>query len=318
MSTNIQELLALANAAAAEGPDMNEAQKGGGGGRLLPAGYAFGRLIEYIELGQHAQEFQGKAKEPALEVQLGFALWGDGYQNEDGTPYIIRPYRFSISRNEKARAFLLFKSLNWKGTAKSFGQLLGETFLVKIVHEAKSKTDQTLVSRIDLKGFLPPLDPVTRAPYNIQDVPVSEYRLFLWSHPTKAGWDSLFVDGKYDDGQSKNFLQEHIMAAVDFQGSPLQQLLFSAGVPALPTAAVAPPVAPVAPVAPAPAAPAVAAPTPLPVAPGVAPVAAPFVPAPAAAVPAPPAPAPVTAPIGIAPPAMPPLPPTFPSNPAQP
>lgn len=237
------ELLALANEAAELGPDMNEAVKGGGGARLLPEGYALGRLIEYVELGNHAQEFQGKAKEPALEVQLGFALWGQGYQNEDGTPYIIRPYSFSISRNEKARAFLLFKAMNWKLTAKSFAQLLGDGYLVKIVHEAKSKTDATVVSRIDLKGFLPPHDQLTRQPYPIPDVPDEQYRLFMWNRPTKAGWDALHVDGKYDDGKSKNFVQEKMMAALDFQGSPLQQLLFSDQIPALP---VGPAVAPAA------------------------------------------------------------------------
>ncbi len=315
------ELQALANAAAEQGPDMNEAQKGGGGARLLPEGYAFGRLVEYVELGQHAQEFQGKAKDPALEVQIGFALWGQGYQNEDGTPYIVRPYPFAISRNEKARAFLLFKSLNWKGTAKSFGQLLGETFLVKIVHEAKSKTDATLVSRIDLKGFLPPLDPVTRQPYSIQDIPVSEYRLFLWSHPTKAGWDSLFMDGKWDDGRSKNIVQEKIMSALDFQGSPLQQLLFSSGIPALPTAPAAPPAAPAPAMAPTPSPAIPAAPAPLPVAPGV-PVAAPLAPlpvAPAAAV-VPPSLPPQVLPVPpVAPSAIPAgSPTTFPSNPVAP
>lgn len=242
----MEELLALANAAAEQGPDMNEAVKGGGGARLLPAGMALGRLIEVVELGNHAQEFQGKAKDPALEVQLGFALWGEArdmagnlvgtYHEADGTPSIVRPYSFAVSRNEKARAYLLFKALNWKGTAKSFAQLLGQTFLVKIVHEAKSKTDATLVSRIDLKGFLPPLDPLSRQPYPIPDVPLSEYRLFLWSHPTKEGWDSLHIEGQYDDGKSKNFVQEKILNATDFMGSPLQQLLFNAGVTALPTA----------------------------------------------------------------------------------
>lgn len=58
--SNLAELLALANAAAETGPDMNVAVKGGGGGRLLPEGYAFGTLIEYIEYGNQPQEFQGK------------------------------------------------------------------------------------------------------------------------------------------------------------------------------------------------------------------------------------------------------------------
>lgn len=311
-----QELLALANQAAETAADMNEAVKGGGG-RLLPEGYAFGRLIEYIELGKHPQEFGGVAKEPALEVQLAFALWGQGYQNEDGTPYILRPFRFAVSRNEKAKAFKLFKALNWKGTAKTFAQLLGETYLVKIVNAAKSKTDATLVSRIDFNGFLPPLDPVTRAPYSIQDVGPGDYRLFLWDHPNKTCWDSLYVEGKFDDGGSKNRNQEYILEAVDFAGSPLEQLLAGSGLalPSAPAAAVAaPPVAAAAPAVPvAPVAPAIA-----PVAPAVAPVAplAPVAPVAPVAAAVPPSPKLPVSPVAPVLPSVIPvgLPTTFPSN----
>lgn len=241
----MQELLDLANEAAQEGPNMNEAVKGGTS-RLLPAGYAFARLVEVVELGNHAQEFQGQKKDPAPEIQLGFALYNTAdrvYQNDDGTPYIIRPYSFALSQNDKARAFLLFKALNWKGTATSFGQLLGQAFLAKIVHEAKSKTDATVVSRLDLKGFLPPLDAASGMPYPVPEPDLSLMRLFLWARPVKAAWDALYVAGQYEakDGkpaQSKNFTQEKIMSALNFEGSPLQQLLMASGIQALPTAAV--------------------------------------------------------------------------------
>ena len=316
MSAKLAALQALAAQDVAEsGIDLNEAVKGGGGGRLLPEGYAFGRLVEYIEFGNQPQEFQGQAKDPALEFTLGFALTGQGYQNDDGTPYIVRTYNTALSRNEKSRAFKLFKALNWKGTAKSFAQLLGETFLVKIKQVPKSKTDPKIVSRIDLDGFLPPLDPVTRQPYPVAEAPDDMYRLFLWSRPTKEAWDSLYIEGEYE-GKSKNRIQEQILAALDFQGSPLQQLLMQSGVTALPTAAPATPVA--APVA---AAPAAVAPTPTPTAvvapaapavapaaPAVAPAAVPAAPlaVPAAvATPAPVAVAPAPAPVGVQVPATP-------------
>ena len=306
MSAKLAALQALAAQDVAEsGIDLNEAVKGGGGGRLLPEGYAFGRLVEYIEFGNQPQEFQGQAKDPALEFTLGFALTGQGYQNDDGTPYIVRTYNTALSRNEKSRAFKMFKALNWKGTAKSFAQLLGETFLVKIKQVPKSKTDPKIVSRIDLDGFLPPLDPVTRQPYPVAEAPDDMYRLFLWSRPTKEAWDSLYIEGEYD-GKSKNRIQEQILAALDFQGSPLQQLLMASGVTALPTAAPATPVA--APVA---AAPVAVAPTPAPaaVAAPVAPAAVPDAPlaVPAAASPAvasvavPSVSVPTPAPVAVAP-----------------
>lgn len=326
MSEILNSMLALANEAVeASGIDMNEAQAGGGGGRLLPAGYAFAQLVEYVELGNHPQEFQGKAKDPAMEVQLAFALTGQAqdpndpsktipYNNDDGTPYILRPYPFALSRNEKARAFLMFKAMNWKGTAKGFAQLLTQKWLVKIVHEPKSKTDPKIVSRIDLKSFLPPLDPVSRQPYAIADADPSLYKLFLWDRPTKAGWDSLKIEGMWEakDGkpaESKNRVQETILKALNYQGSPLQQLLEGTalalpGAVATPAAVVAPQVA--APVVAAPVAPVVAP---------VTPVAAPQVAAPLA-VPAVAAVAPVVPVTPIASPVVPPV--VVPSNPVLP
>lgn len=256
--SNLAQALALANEEAETGIDMNEATAGGS--RLLPQGYAFARLVEYIELGKQPQEFGGQKKDPALEVSLGFALWGkppgseETYHNEDGTPYIIRPYSFALGRNEKATAYKLFKALNWDGTAKNFAQLLGRGFLAKIVHKPKSKTDATLVARIDFAGFLPPNDPATGAPYPIPEASDDLYKLFLWNRPTKAGWDALFIEGQYEakDGKpakSKNRVQETILSALDFQGSALQALLLENGV-AVPQAAVAVAAAPeVAPVA---------------------------------------------------------------------
>lgn len=260
MSAVLAALQAQANAAVEEsGIDLNEAVKGGGGGRLLPAGYAFGRIVEYIEFGNQPQEFHGKAKDPALEFTLGFALTGNApngetYHEADGTPYVVRTYNTALSRDDRSRAFKLFKALNWKGTAKGYAQLLGQPILVKIHHVPKSKTDPTLVSRIDLAGFLPPLDPVSQQPYAIPEAPDNLYRMFLWDKPTKEAWDSLFIEGTYDDGENKgksrNRIQEAILGALDYNGSPLQLLL--GGALALPVAAspqVVQPAAPVVPVA---------------------------------------------------------------------
>ena len=233
---DVSNLLALANEAAEYGPDMNEAVSGGSGARLLPVGNAFAVLIGVVELGKHPQEFNGKAKEPADEVQLTFALMGQGfngekYANDDGTPYIMRCYPFAMSRNEKARAFLTFKKMNWKGQAKSFPQLLGQAFFLPIKQQPKSKTDATPVSRPDLTGILPPLDAMTGRPYQVPQVDPKLFHLFLWEKPTIECWDSIYVDGKYDDGESKNVTQGTITAALNFQGSPIQQLLLANGLP---------------------------------------------------------------------------------------
>lgn len=235
----VNELLQQANEAAEYEQDMNIATKGGGGGILYPEGVVMARLVEYIELGSHRVEYQGKLKDAAPMARLGFAIYGEGYQQEDGTPGIIRTYEFSLSTNEKAKAFKLFKKLNYKGTAKRFSQLLSEPYLLKIVHTKPKDATQKPRAIIDLEGFLPPHDPVSKSPYPVPAAPDEMYRLFLWNKPTKAMWDSLYVEGTFDDGNSKNFVQERCMAATDFPGSALEALL-GGGASGIPSLAVAP------------------------------------------------------------------------------
>jgi len=250
---------ALAAQAAEIGDNMTEAVKGGGG-RLLPEGNCIGVLVEYIELGQQPQEFAGKAKEPALEFRLGFALYGPGYQNEDGTPYVMHTFDTSMSRNEKAGAFLLFKSLNWANRHTHFSQMLGEAFIVNIIHKAPTDPSKKVTCRINTKGFLPPLDPLSKMPYPVPQVPDELYKLFVWNLPTKEGWDALYQEGQFDDGGSKNKTQIKLVSALDFAGSPLESLLMQTGsaIPAIPKPAAA-----VAPATPATPAPVVAGPVPL-------------------------------------------------------
>lgn len=231
----VNELLQQANEEAEYSQDMNIATKGGGGGILYPEGVVMARLVEYIELGSHRVEYQGKLKDAAPMARLGFAIYGEGYQQDDGTPGIIRTYEFSLSTNEKAKAFKLFKKLNYKGTAKRFSQLLSEPYLLKIVHTKPKDVTQKPRAIIDLEGFLPPHDPVSKSLYPVPVAPDAIYRLFLWNKPTKAMWDSLYVEGTFDDGNSKNFVQERCMAATDFPGSALEALLGggTAGIPSL-------------------------------------------------------------------------------------
>lgn len=244
--SKLDAIRALANQAAETGIDMNDVQKGGGG-RLLPEGWAFARFVEYIEFGKQPQEFQGKAKDPAMDVQLGFALYDTAdrkYSNDDGTPYIIRPYSFALGRNEKSRAFKLFNAMNWRKQAKNYAQLLSDAFLVYICYEDKSKTDKTKVSRVDLDKVFPPLDSVSGMPLPIPEATEDLYQVFLWDYPTMEAWKAMFREGTWEDGRSKNNLQEKCLTATDFEGSALQVLLAGSAIPALPSAAPTAPVVP--------------------------------------------------------------------------
>lgn len=238
----LETLKAQAAQAAEVGVNMTEVEVGGGG-RLLPAGYALGRLVEYVELGKQPQSYNGEAKADEFEVQLGFALWGKGVpdpanpgkylegsqvEEDDGSPYIIRPFPIKLSRNSKAKAFNLFKVMNWTGKHTHFGQMLGEAFLIPIIHKdvpAKDGQAARKVHRVDLDKILPPLDQLSKQPYPVPQAEDKLYRAFFWDFPTKEAWASLYVEGKYENGDSKNVLQEKIMAAKNYAGSPLDVLL---------------------------------------------------------------------------------------------
>lgn len=271
MSTILEQLKAKANAVAATAEDMNEAVSGGGGGRLVPAGQYVGRIVEYVDLGLQPQEYQGKPKDPAPEIRLGICLFYSNPEKPgDPDPYVIRPRELAISRNEKATAFKAFAAMNYKRdpNIKHFAQFIGEPFLFHIdVKTSKESKRQYNVVVWDKTA--PAIHPVTKQPYDVPQAPDEMYRIFLWDNPTKEDWDSLYIEGEREDGTSKNFVQEKILAALNYQGSPLQLLLEGgSGLVAPVQAAQAPQAA--APVVP-PAAPAAAAP--------VAPAAAPEVPA---------------------------------------
>lgn len=231
VNQSLAEIQALAAELVDIDDDMTEVVSGGGGGRKLPVGKSLARLVSYIEYGKQPQEFQGQAKDPAIEFRLGFALYGPGFANDDGTPYVIETFNMSKSRNEKAGAFLLFKMMNYKGIHKNFAQMVGEAFIVDIIdYVPKSAAPGTAPkSRLNTKLVLPPVDLLSGATYPVPEVNPADLHLFSWAKPTLSGWDKLFIAGTNDKGESKNWIQETIVGATDFAGSPLETLLLTNG-----------------------------------------------------------------------------------------
>lgn len=250
----------IEDAIAIQDVNMLETSTGGGAG-LMPAGYAMARMVSYIEFGKQPQEYNGKAKAPADEIKIGFKLFGGEY---DGR--FISTFELAVSNNEKSGAKALFQKLNWKGDMKHFAQGLGRAFLVPItVHKNQQGKES---NRIDLKQILPPIDPVSKSQYPIPEVAASDLKYFFFNKPTKETWDALFVEGTWDDGGSKNKVQEKILTALNFPGSALEQLLSGVVLPDTAEAVATP--APAENVAPAPAAePVQAAATPMPVMPAM-------------------------------------------------
>lgn len=257
------DVLALANAAAATGPNHTEATKGGGdGGSYVPpaGGIAMARLVGYIEIGDHSKVFKkGQPPEVKPQTRLIFELMGPRHEPkklEDGT---VLPYRITEDinasknygpLNEKAGLYKLFKRMNYDGTATHFSQLLGKPYLITLSHRkvGEGPTARTYVDIRDDGGYriAPPrqTNVLDGTITEIQVPPaVSQLRLFLWNAgPDVIGkmWDTLFIEGSYperknDKGEvtapakSKNVLQETVLKALNFKGSPLDEYLQTNG-----------------------------------------------------------------------------------------
>lgn len=251
---NLAAALALANEASETASvDMSEVSKGGGGERrVLPEGYAFARLVEYVEYGEHIAEYEGKPKPPAMKFRMGFAVWGDSaarlpdgsinpvkpedrpddlfHYFHDGVqkPTVLRTFDMYLGNNEKARVKLAFDKMNYdKKPIKSFGQMLGQAFLLPITRKKITKGANAGKFRNDINwaNILAPRDPVTFQPYPIPEMPMDLLRYFFFDKPTPETWASLAIEGQNDKGESKDFIRDDIKKAVNFEGSALHIML---------------------------------------------------------------------------------------------
>lgn len=270
MSLTLAQIQAQAAAIAEVSDDYNEAQGGGGGSRLFPAGPVVARLVGYVDFGKQPQEYQGKAKAPVNEFRLSFLLYGPNYTNEDGTPAQLDTWRISEHYSSKSGGFQLFGRMNWKKQATSFPQLIGNLFIVDVKDHTPKKEGSKPYSIIDLKTIRAALDPMSGAEYQAPPAPDSAYQLFSMKLPTLEAWDALKIEGTNDAGESKNWIQDTILSATDFPGSELESLLIQNNRSFVIPAPKAKATAAAAPAGPAPAAPAAA-----PAGPVVAPQAAP-------------------------------------------
>lgn len=233
-------------AAAIDTQSVDLTETGTSGGGLLPAGQAYARMYKYIEYGQQPQEYGGKAKAPADEFKIGFKLYGgpDGCYNDR----TIDSFELAVSNNAKAGAKKAFDKLNWKGDLKHPAQAMGRAFLVNITVK-KNETTGKESNRLDLNGIYPAINPVDGKEVSLPPLDPADRQFFFFQNPTAETWAALYVEGKWDDGGSKNKVQEKILTALNFPGSKLEQMISGVVLPDLaPDAPVVTPavVAPVA------------------------------------------------------------------------
>lgn len=219
------------------------------------AGKTPARFVGYVEVGKRPQRpYQGKDKPPAEEVRLYFELNGKKHQREvevDGEKRIFTntiSVKLTKKLSDKAGFTKLFKQMLYgRDGITHMAQMLGEGFLINVVHNTVKKEgqkDRTYANMKDDNGnwlIEAPMvyDPISETS---QPIPVPEVtqpvKLLLWDAPSKEQWDSIFIDGtrtvKGDDGQerevSKNWLQEDIVQnALNFHGSALEAMVGGLG-----------------------------------------------------------------------------------------
>lgn len=248
--TKALSLKELANLAA-QTEDQTEVQTSNFDNSPPEAGVTIGRFIEYIEIGKHSQnDYAGKPKPPADYVRVTFELLHPKkniveYEHE-GEKRIRGEYitlKLTKKLGDKAKFKKLFNAMTYgRADIKHMAQMLGEAFVITIIHNTVKGTGgqpDKVYANIDKDGAYMVGAPFVTDPLEgtKTEVPVREpirpLRLFLFDNPTKETWDSLFIDGtrkvKKDGGEevevSKNWLQETIMSALNYEGSALQAML---------------------------------------------------------------------------------------------
>lgn len=234
-----------------EGIDQNEASKGGGGIAPPVEGRAYARLVEYIELGSHLGTYQGKPKsKPDALVRLVIELSGKKYPPvtlEDGTTVPQKMFlEMNISTNEKSRFYKLFRAINgmYGDKYKHFASMAADNvaFIVTIKHRKSGEgADAKVFANIWADGAwnISSLikydeDGEPEGFYTVAPA-ISETKIFLFNRPRLIDWTKLFIDGERDDKTSKNWIQERILSAVNFEGSALEALLIDLPIAETPT-----------------------------------------------------------------------------------
>ncbi|WCD56053.1 hypothetical protein [Caulobacter phage BL198] len=237
--------------------DQSVASAGGGERQLPEEGLAQLRFVEYLELGKFEETYEGQ-KKVVEKVILTFELFGPKWPVDDNGKPQRMSWDMTKSTSEKSHYFKLFKRMNADGTATHMAKLLGKAFLGNVRH-VPTKKDPTkkYASLRDLNNqftIRPPMqeDAITGT---VVEVPVPAFygpiKVFLFDLASKAMWDSLFIDGMYEEkrdekgevthpAKSKNWLQERIMSAKNFPGSKLAAMVQAGGLPNIQNGAIKP------------------------------------------------------------------------------
>ena len=223
--------------AAAESEDLTVERKTT---RELPrAGVALLRLVDYVETGRH--EAKNPTHKPSLRVLLSFELSHPEHMIEiDGkkVPQKIT-VRVNKTYSDKGKYMPLFKAMNRAlgGGLNHFVQMIDKPMLAQIYH---NEYEGKKYANLDIDGSWSFAEPLMKDPIagTSTPVPVPEMygkpKVFLWEADGMTDtqvvemWESIFIEGTRTDDAgkevSKNWIQETVMANIEWEGSTVQAL----------------------------------------------------------------------------------------------
>lgn len=229
---------ALAKQVKDTGPDLTKASSGGGDYVPPKPGPTRLRFVGYIEKGIHTTQWKGNDKTKS-RAEFVFELSGPNHQPREfegkKIPTLVS-FTEVVGRHQKNGYMKLFKIMAQDNPeATNFVELLGNAYRAEIVHGENTKQPDRPYINLRKDGsytlqsttFTDPIENVVkRVPV---DEPLSPIRVFLWDYADLAQWDSIHIEGTYDNGDSKNKYQEKIKTAENLTGSPIYEALVAAG-----------------------------------------------------------------------------------------
>ena len=227
--------------------EYNKALKQGGVDHSTPkaafkipdAGACLVRFVQYIELG--LQKSKNPTYNDSRECALGFEVVSKRHNivNDGKIIHPIIQASVNISQSTKGNFIPLVKALNYAGIEHAvITEFLGGAYKAKITHE-KSPDGSKTYARLKAKGepwnFSAPIQEDPEDPSNSVMLNVAPHKsdiiCFCWEPSMVsdehylASWDSLYIEGTYQDGGSRNKWQEKIMANLNWSTSRLKRLL---------------------------------------------------------------------------------------------
>lgn len=264
--TQAYDINAIIAQAAQESVDLTEASVGGSFDNTPVAGTCIATLIGYIELGRRLKKgWQGAPDKKMLQAKFIFELAGGQNKPVETDTGAKIPKRITIKTwlpepgrqpSDKSGFYKLLSAMNHAKdpSIKIPAQLIGQHFKVIVSVEefdgdnGKVKYGSIGNGKDGFRIFAPVvdiIDPESGVPTGETRVMakperISDIRVFLWQYANKAMWDALFIEGEYEaveakDGKparpakSKNVIQLELAEALDWAGSPIQQILTAGG-----------------------------------------------------------------------------------------